>query len=216
MFSRSIVVFFFQAEEGILGLIVTGVQTCALPISFFEVFFTDVRVPRDQIIGGRGNGWFVANNTLKHERGSLGDSSVAESRFDSLTSLIVQEELNGRNVLAHHGYRDRLLQLQGRMLALKYNRMRVVSARMKGEDPGLCEWIIKLQGCELNHQLAGFAIDVMGEYGTLYEDSPHLRANGMWQEQYMFDLGLIIGGGTAQIQKNMIGERMLGLPREPK
>ena len=76
--------------------------------------------------------------------------------------------------------------------------------------------IVKLQGCELNHQLAALAIDALGELGALYEGSPHLRNDGRWQRAYMFDLGLIIGGGTAQIQKNIIAERGLGLPREPK
>jgi hypothetical protein len=71
-------------------------------------------------------------------------------------------------------------------------------------------------GCELNHLLAAFAIDALGELGVLYEGSPHLRNHGMWQTSYMFDLGLIIGGGTAQIQKNIISERGLGMPREPK
>ena len=56
----------------------------------------------------------------------------------------------------------------------------------------------------------------MGELGILYDDGPYLRDQGRWQQRYMMDLGLIIGGGTAQIQKNMIGERALGLPKEPK
>jgi len=76
--------------------------------------------------------------------------------------------------------------------------------------------IVKLQGCELNHQLAALAIDAMGELGILYNDSPHVRRRGEWQRKFMFDLGLIIGGGTAQIQKNIIAERGLGMPREPK
>ncbi len=60
------------------------------------------------------------------------------------------------------------------------------------------------------------AIDALGELGVLYSDSPRLRSRGGWQRSYMFDLGLIIGGGTAQIQKNIIAERGLGMPREPK
>ena len=64
--------------------------------------------------------------------------------------------------------------------------------------------------------MAGLAIDAMGEFGTLYHRSPLLRDGGRWQQRFMMDLGLIIGGGTAQIQKNMIGERALGLPKEPK
>jgi hypothetical protein len=87
---------------------------------------------------------------------------------------------------------------------------------LRGEDPGVARLIVKLMGCDLNHDLAAFAIDALGELGILYGPSPHLRAHGQWQTSYMFDLGLIIGGGTAQIQKNIISERGLGMPREPK
>ena len=76
--------------------------------------------------------------------------------------------------------------------------------------------VVKLLGCELRYQLEGLAIDAQGELGVLYEDSPYLRDQGSWQQMYMFFLGLIIGGGTAQIQKNIISERGLGMPREPK
>jgi hypothetical protein len=99
---------------------------------------------------------------------------------------------------------------------MEFHGLRLLTAASKKEDPGLARLIVKLQGCELNHQLAAFAIDALGELGVLYGRTPHLRALGMWQHRYMFDLGLIIGGGTAQIQKNIISERGLGMPREPK
>ena len=99
---------------------------------------------------------------------------------------------------------------------MRMHSMRLTSGRLRGESGGLSGLIVKLQGCELNHQLAAFAIDIMGELGVLYEDSPYLRQRGAWQYKYMFDLGLIIGGGTAQVQKNIIAERGLGMPREPK
>ena len=188
----------------------TGEQT------FNEVFFTDVRVPKNQIIGRRGEGWFVANNTLKHERAGLGDPNQAENRFKEIVELMQSEKVDGVPLIEDSQLQDRLVQLQGRMLAMKYNGMRVLTSQSKGEEPGLPRWIIKLQGCELNHQMAGLAIDALGELGTLYYNSPHIRARGSWQQRFMMDLGLIIGGGTAQIQKNMIGERALGLPKEPK
>ncbi len=99
---------------------------------------------------------------------------------------------------------------------MKFNGLRLITARMTGEGGGLAALVVKLQGCEINHQLAALAIDALGELGVLYDSSPHLRDHGIWQQRYMFDLGLIIGGGTAQIQKNIIAERGLGLPREPK
>jgi hypothetical protein len=101
-------------------------------------------------------------------------------------------------------------------MAMEYHGLRLLTASLKGEDPGIARLIVKLQGCEINHQLAGFANDMLGELGILYGAGPHLRAHGEWQQRFMFDLGLIIGGGTAQIQKNIISERGLGMPREPK
>ena len=198
------------------GIDVRPLVTMTGEAIFNEVFFTDVRVPKDQIIGRRGEGWFVANNTLKHERGGLGDPNEAEQRFHRVVEIMREETLDGQRLMDNPHYRDRLLKLQGQMLAQKFNGMRVLSKFAKGEEPGLPRWIVKLNGCEMNHQMAAMAIDALGELGVLYDDSPHLRDEGMWQQRYMLDLGLIIGGGTAQIQKNMIGERALGLPKEPK
>ena len=198
------------------GIEVRPLVTMTGEATFNEVFFTDVRVPKNQIIGKRGEGWFVANTTLKYEREGLGDPHQAENRFREIEELMLQETVDGSRIMDNAVQRDRLLQLQGRMLALKYNGMRVLTSRRKGEEPGLPRWIVKLQGCELNHQMAAMAIDSLGELGALYHRSEHIRAGGMWQQRFMMDLGLIIGGGTAQIQKNMIGERALGLPKEPK
>lgn len=185
--------------------------------SFFnEVFFTDCRVPTTEIIGKRGEGWYVANATLKHERGGLGDPNQAENRFREILELMKSETIDGQRLIDIPSYRDRAMALQARVLAMKFNGMRVLSHSIKGEEPGLPRWIVKLQGCELNHQTAALALDVMGELGLLYDQSPYIRDHGMWQHRYMMDLGLIIGGGTAQIQKNIIGERALGLPKEPK
>jgi alkylation response protein AidB-like acyl-CoA dehydrogenase len=198
------------------GIEVRPLKTMTGQAEFNEVFFTDVRVPRDQIVGERGQGWFVANATLKHERGMLGDPNAAESRLHAIIELMKSETVGGERLIDNPVLRDRLMQLQGRVLAMKYNGLRVTTAAAEGEPAGLAGLIIKLQGCELNHQLAALAIDALGELGVLYEEGEHLRAHGSWQHRYMFDLGLIIGGGSAQIQKNIISERGLGLPREPR
>jgi len=198
------------------GIEVRPLKTMTGHAEFNEVFFTDVRVPKSQIVGGRGEGWRVANTTLTHERGMLGDPGAAESRLAAIIDLMATETVDGERLIDNPVMRDRLMRLQGRVLAMKYNGLRLLSAAIAGEAPGLAALVVKLQGCELNHQLAALAIDVLGELGVLYEVSPHLRAEGLWQQRYMFDLGLIIGGGTAQIQKNIIAERGLGLPREPK
>ena len=184
--------------------------------NFNEVFFTDVRVPAHQIVGKRGEGWQVANSILRHERGSLADPNVMLSRLGALTDLMKSETIDGRPVIDDPIYRDRLMRIQGRVLAMRCNDLRLLSAAVNHQEPGLAAVVVKLQGTELRHELEGLAIDVMGEPGLLYGETPHLRNGGSWQWNYMFFLGLIIGGGTSQIQKNIISERGLGMPREPK
>ena len=197
------------------GIEVRPLKTMTGQAEFNEVFFTDVRVPKANVVGGRGRGWFVANTTLKHERGMLGDPNATEARLNALIQLMKTETVGGERIIDNPIFRDRLMQLQARVFAMKFNGLRLLTAAASGESPGLAGLIVKLQGCELNHQVAALAIDALGELGILYHDGPHLRAKGSWQRNYMFDLGLIIGGGTAQIQKNIISERGLGMPREP-
>ncbi len=198
------------------GIEVRPLKTMTGRAEFNEVFFTDVRVPKTQVVGVRAEGWRVANATLKHERGMLGDPGAADARLAAIIQLMSQETVDGERLIDNPLLRDRLMRLQARVMAMKYHGLRLVSAHLSGESPGLAALVVKLQGCELNHQLAALAIDALGELGVLYGDSARLRAHGAWQQRYMFDLGLIIGGGTAQIQKNIIAERGLGLPREPK
>jgi alkylation response protein AidB-like acyl-CoA dehydrogenase len=184
---------------------------------FNEVFFTDVRIPATNIVGKRGEGWKVANATLSYERGSLADPNVMMNRMYALIDLMKSETIDGERVIDKPAYRDRLLRIQGRVLALQSNSLRILSSQInKEQDVTLARFILKLQGTELRHDLEGLAIDAMGELGTLYENSPHLRDGGSWQMHYMYFLGLIIGGGTSQIQKNIISERGLGMPKEPK
>lgn len=184
--------------------------------NFNEVFFTNVRVPLTSVVGEPGRGWQVANATLTHERGMLGDPNAAEARLMEIVRLMTEETLNGERLIDHPVFRDRLVRLQAEVCAMQANGLRVMTARLKQESAGLAGLIVKLQGCELNHELARLAIDCLGELGLLYGEGERLRADGAWQARYMYDLGLIIGGGTAQIQKNIIAEHGLGLPREPK
>lgn len=199
------------------GLEVRPLVDMTLKSGFNEVFFTDVTIPQGNIIGKRGEGWAVANATLGHERGSLTNPNATVNRVNSLIDRMKEETLDGRRLIDIPVYRDKLMVLQAKVMAFQSNSLRVLSSKLnKGQDTKIAGMIQKLVGTELRHELEGFAVDVMGEIGTLYEDSPNLRDNGSWQFLYMYYLGLIIGGGTSQIQKNIISERGLGMPREPK
>ena len=199
------------------GLEVRPLIDMTLKSGFNEVFFTDVTIPQGNIIGKRGEGWAVANATLGHERGSLTNPNATVNRVNSLIDRMKEETLDGRRLIDMPVYRDKLMALQAKVMAFQSNSLRVLSSKLnKGQDTKIAGMIQKLVGTELRHELEGFAVDVMGEIGTLYEDSPNLRDNGSWQFLYMYYLGLIIGGGTSQIQKNIISERGLGMPREPK
>ena len=198
------------------GIEVRPLHTLTGNAEFNEVFFSDVRVPKSSVVGRRGEGWKIGNTTLRYERNMLGSSSQTEAMFASLVALMESEGVAGARAIDSPVLRDRLARLEASVLAMKYHALRLLTCQLRGESPGVAGLIVKLRGCELNHQIAALALDALGELGPLYRESPHLRAHGAWPAQWMFSLGLIIGGGTAQIQKNIIAERGLGLPREPK
>ena len=182
--------------------------------SFNQVFFNDVRVPQSNVVGKRGEGWKIANATLAHERNSL--NANPEATLIRLIKLMKEETSNGVPAIASPVYRDRLMRLQARALSMKHHGMRMLTCSLRGESPGVAGLVVKLQNCQLNFDMAALAIDVMGELGVLYDHTKYERDHAFWQTHSIFSLGLIIGGGTAQIQKNIIAERGLGMPREPK
>jgi alkylation response protein AidB-like acyl-CoA dehydrogenase len=186
---------------------------------FNETFFTDVRVPIDQTVMGRGQGWHVANITLKYERLLLGDPNKLQQRLEAIRRMMAQSGPDGSRLLDHAEWRDRLLQLQGEVMAGRHHNLRLLSEQAEGVDSGLGRLIVKYHGTMLAHRLASLALDVLGSAGLSYEPQGETGEDDpatTWQIDYMYDIGLIIGGGSSNIQKNIIGERGLGLPREPK
>ncbi len=111
------------------------------------------------------------------------------------------------------------MRLQGEVLAAKYHQMRLLSEAARGQDPGLGVLVVKYAGTMLAWRLSALAVDALGEAGLPYDPHDDVAEDDeatAWTADHMYDLGLIIGGGSSNIQKNIIAERGLGMPREPK
>jgi alkylation response protein AidB-like acyl-CoA dehydrogenase len=201
------------------GIEVRPLRTMTGRAEFNEVFFTDVRVPETQIVLGRGKGWYVANVTLKHERSMIGDAGKLTQRLEQVIALMRSTEIDGTPLIAMAEYRDRLLRLQGEMLAWKAHSLRLLTEAAQGIDSGVKRMIIKYGGTMLGFRLASLAIDALGVTGLPFESAGEDAEDDdatTWNIDYMYDVGLMIGGGSNNIQKNIIAERGLDLPREPK
>lgn len=201
------------------GLDARPLKTMTGRNEFNEVFFTDVQVPESQIVLGRGKGWYVANVTLKHERLMIGDAGKMTARLQQLMTLLQTSEIDGMKLIAMPEYRDRLLRLQGEVMAWKAHNLRLLTEAAHGTDSGVKRMIVKYGGTMLGFRLSSLAVDALGASGLPYEslgeDAEDDDAT-TWNIDYMYDVGLMIGGGSTNIQKNIIGERGLDLPREPK
>jgi len=180
---------------------------------FNEVFFEDVRVPRQNLVGELHQGWQVANATLAHERNMLGSTTVTQHMFNGLLRLAQSRERGGRPAADDPVIRQRLADLLIRVEAMKYHAFRQLTDTIKKRPPGIGASVNKLVSTELNHDIAAMALEVMGSYGLLARNARHVVDRGSWPNEFMFTLGLVIGGGTSQIQKNIISERGLGMPR---
>jgi alkylation response protein AidB-like acyl-CoA dehydrogenase len=183
---------------------------------FNEVFFEDVRVPRANLVGELNNGWQVANATLAHERNMLGSTTRTQQILQKLIRLAQTHARNGGRAGADPVVRQRLADLAIRVETMKLEAYRQLTNALRKRSPGISASVSKLVTTELNHDLAGAALDILGSYGPLGKKDKRVYDGGIWPTDFMFSLGLIIGGGTSQIQKNIISERGLGMPRESR
>jgi len=176
--------------------------------SFNEVYFTDVRIPDNQRLGEVGQGWEVSLTTLMNERLSIG--SGMSTGFPELFRFCMEAEIDGRPAVEDSAVRSRLAQIAVKQSGLKYTGMRAISALSKGEIPGPENSIGKLVAGATMQDLSMFALDLQGEAGVVWdEDSPQ---QGRFQAMLMRSPATRIEGGSDEILRNIIGERVLGLP----
>jgi len=180
---------------------------------FNEVFFEDVRVPRKNLIGELNQGWLVANSTLSHERNMLGSTTRTQLMFDGVLNLARTRQRGGKPAAADPVIQQRLADLLTRVEAMKLHSYRQLTDAIRGRSPGIAASVNKLVSTELNHDISALAMEILGSYSTLSKKSEHAVDRAMWPWEFMFTMGMIIGGGTSQIQKNIISERGLGMPK---
>jgi alkylation response protein AidB-like acyl-CoA dehydrogenase len=186
--------------------------------SFNQVFLTDARTPADWIVGRRGQGWQVSRTTLKHERNSIGSSAQTTALFDGLVRLARQTTRRGRPALEDPEIRQRLAALEGHVRAHQYSGFRQLTRDARGQDPGILALMNKLVSTNIGHEVARIALDLLGDEALLApgeREGVVPRGGAGWLAYAMGSLGSAIAGGTSNIQRNIIAERGLGLPRDP-
>jgi len=187
---------------------------------FNEVFLNDVRTPKDWIVGKRGEGWLVSRTTLKHERNSIGGAAQTLSLLKALVDLAKTRKIEGRPAIEDPGIRRELIEIEGYIRSHQYSGFLQMTKGLKGENPGVIQLMNKLISTNIGHKVTALAMELLGDDGLL---APHDRGLGLtaqgtstagWISQSMASLGIAIAGGTANIQRNVIAERGLGLPRD--
>jgi len=180
---------------------------------FNEVFFNDVRIPDDQRLGEVGDGWRVAITTLMHERASIGGGGGGGGdAFGDLVALARRVEIGGRPALEDSAVRQRLADFYVRRKGVEYTGYRTLTALSKGQVPGPEASLGKLVGALLLQEMGSFGMDLEGRAGSLGGGSA--LQDGAWQESYLASPGLRVAGGTDEILRNIIAERVLRLPPE--
>jgi len=183
---------------------------------FAELFFDEVRVPVENLVGSLNQGWMVALTTLMHERATLSFSIIVmfEQRLQALIELSRRSTLHGAPALKDAQARQRLARLYTDVKTFKLNTMRQMATVGQGHLPGPEGSLLKLQWSELNQRLVELAFELEGPYSSLAPDSVEAPFEGRWQYEYLRARGNTIEAGTSEVQRNIVAERVLGLPRQ--
>ncbi len=192
---------------------------------FSEIFFSNVVVPADNLIGELNTGWRIAQTTLSYERGGSLLSVVSQQQrtYGRLLEVVSELEKDGKPALSDPIVRQRLGEIYREIEVMRYSALRLLSALEQGRRPGPESSIAKLHRSELNKRVQNLISDILGPYGLLVGGIPDDLAleqdidygeAGSWAYAFAGSYGGTIAAGTSEIQKNILGERVLGLPKE--
>jgi alkylation response protein AidB-like acyl-CoA dehydrogenase len=206
---------YFLLDMTAPGVTVQPLQQMTGAAGFNQVFFDDVRVPARNVVGEVDRGWYVGMTTLDFERSGVGGAVGARKTVDNLIALAKSEHRGAlaldRNPRLRLELADRLIEANV-LMTFSYQIARMQSA---GMIPNKEASLSKLFGSELSQRIAQTALKVMGLYGLSYDEKlSYLPAAGRYARQYVGSVSSTIGGGTSEIQRNIIAQRGLGLPRD--
>jgi len=180
---------------------------------FNEVFFEDVRVPKANIVGEKNQGWQVAVTTLMFERANFGIVYQIEPMLRRLADLAKRLRINGHTAAEDPAVRQKLAQFHIEARAIKLNGFRQLTRQLKGDPPGPEGSIGKLAGSELNLRLVHFATELLGPYSQMALGETRGLDNGYWSRRTLGSRLYTIAGGTSEVMRNIIGDRVLALPK---
>ncbi len=208
---------FFLAPMKAPGVETVPIRKLTGEYGFTQTFFTDARIPVSSLMGQEGEGWIIAMETLEYERGAR--SGQAGGHVMMLTNpvdiidLAKSAQVNGRPAIEDPALREELVKLMAEARALGLNSRRDKIQPLSQDYPMSLALGSKLSSTDFYQRLNAFAISLQGTRGAYYVDDPSAHDNGIWQRGYLNSFSATIGGGTSQIQRNIIGEHVLGLPK---
>ena len=208
---------FFLAPMKIAGVETRRLKKLTGEYGFTQCFFTDARIPASGLMAEEGQGWMVAMKTLEYERGAkvnpAGGYFVKEMDVMSIVDLARTSKRGGKPVLDDPVMRDKLVEYMIDIQALNLNNQRRRMAPLTSDRPMGLALMNKLARTELIRELTEFSLQFQGNRAGYYIGDENAVDNGYWHRAYLNSFSATIGGGTSEIQKNIIGEHVLGLPK---
>ena len=205
---------YFYVDMKAPGVEIKPIKQLTGDSDFNEVYFTDVRVSDSQRLGEVGQGWQVSLTTLMNERAAIG-GGFGQMDVSLAMSVAEEVEIDGRPALEDSAVRARIANWYVQEAGLKYTGYRSLTALSRGALPGPENSIGKLVGAPKMQAMSSYLMDLLGASGAIADESLAAKA-GIIQRAYMGAPGLRIAGGTDEIMANIIAERVLGLPQEPR
>ena len=208
---------FFLAPMKANGIETVPIKKLTGEYGFTQTFFTDARISADCLMGAEGEGWLIAMQTLEYERGArsgqAGGHVMMMSDPGDIVRLAREAKLNGKPAIEDEAVREELVELMTEARALGLASRRGNIAPLSQDRPMSLALGSKLSSTDFYQRLNAFAITLQGTRAAYYVGDDSAHDNGIWQRGYLNSFSATIGGGTSQIQRNIIGEHVLGLPK---